>query len=145
MPIPAFSLFVAVGELFVTAAIVTVVWRNLRRRSFPLPLFVAVSVFEGVVNMAYMILKTRAAEAATAVPVAVATVSPTMRVGFAAHGALSVLAYVAFVILGVVAYRQQKSGRFFFAEHPRMTAAFLTAWAISIVSGEAIFAARYLF
>jgi hypothetical protein len=67
-----------------------------------------------------------------------------MKVFFAVHGMLSLVAYLVFVLLGILAYQEQKEGRFFFRERPAMTWAFLALWTVSIVSGEAIFVARYL-
>jgi uncharacterized membrane protein YozB (DUF420 family) len=70
--------------------------------------------------------------------------STLARAGFAAHGMLSILAYVLFVVLGILAWRAQKGGRWFFPEHPVLTRFFVSVWTVSVVSGEAIFAQRYL-
>ncbi|MEO5616741.1 MAG: hypothetical protein ABIS67_03140, partial [Candidatus Eisenbacteria bacterium] len=61
-----------------------------------------------------------------------------------AHGMLSLLAYLWFVVLGVIASVNQQAGKFWFRDHPVHTVAFLLAWTISIVSGETIFVTRYL-
>jgi uncharacterized membrane protein YozB (DUF420 family) len=136
--IPPFSIFSAVSELFVTAGVLVVIRRNWARRSFPFALFLTVALFEALVNVMYM--ATRAAQVSGgAHPLA-----PAMRVFFAAHGMLSLLAYVVFVVLGVVAYQDQKAGRFFFPDHPKLTASFLILWIVSIGSGEILFALRYL-
>jgi hypothetical protein len=137
-PIPPFSLFSAVSELFVTAGVLYMVWRNWTRRAFPLPLFLAVVLFEAFVNVMYMAM--RAAQASTGVH----PIAPGMRVFFAVHGMVSLLAFLAFVVLGVFAYQDQKSGRFFFRDHPRLTWIFLVVWIVSVTSGEVIFALRYL-
>ena len=138
MRIPAFSLFSAISELLVTAGVVLVVWRNWNRRAFPLGLFLAVALFEALVNVAYMATRTaRAASGADAV-------GGTMRLAFAAHGMISLLAYLWFVVLGVIAWVNQQAGRHWFRDHPAHTTAFLIVWSISILSGEAMFVARYL-
>ncbi len=98
----------------------------------------AVALFEAAVNVMYM--AGRASQAA----VGGEPISAGMRLMFAAHGMLSLLAYLAFVVLGVFAYQDQKQGRYFFPERPALTWSFLVVWVISIVSGEALFAARYL-
>lgn len=138
MSIPPFSIFSAVSELFVTAAVFYVVRRNWTRRPFPLPLFIAVALFEALVNVVYM--ANRAARASAGHDV----VSPAMKVFFAAHGMLSLLAYLVFVILAVLAWQEQRAGRWFFRERPALTWGFLAAWTVSVVSGEVLFVLRYL-
>ena len=138
MSIPPFSIFSAVSELFVTAGVLYLVRLNWTRRAFPLPLFLGIALFEALVNVVYM--ANRASRAATGTDV----ISPTMKLFFAAHGTLSLLAYLAFVILAVFAWQDQRAGRFFFRERPVLTWTFLVAWTVSVVSGEALFALRYL-
>ncbi len=139
MPIPAFSIFSAVSELFVTAGVVFVIRRNWTRRAFPFGVFLVVALFEAFVNVFYM--ATKSAQAASGA----SAVAPNMKIFFAAHGMLSLLAYLVFVTLGVLAYQEQREGRFFFRDRPALTWSFVVVWAISVLSGEAIFAARYLF
>ena len=138
MHIPAFSMFSALSELFVTAGVLYVIRRNWTRKPFPFALFLTVAIFEAAVNVFYM--STRASMSATGAT----TLAPAMRLAFAAHGMLSLFAYLVFVILGVLAYQDQKQGRFFFPEHAALTGSFLVVWAISIVSGEGLFVSRYL-
>jgi FtsH-binding integral membrane protein len=68
-----------------------------------------------------------------------------MKIFFAGHGLISLVAYLVFVVLGIFAYQEQKDGRFFFRDRPALTWAFLAVWTVSIVSGEAIFLMRYVF
>jgi len=138
MHIPAFSLFSAVSELFVTAGVLWIIRRNWTRRPFPLGLFLAVALFEALVNVLYM--ANRAAQAA----VGRVALSTGMKIAFAAHGMLSLIAYLVFVILAVLAYQEQREGRWFFREHAALTWSFLVLWVISIGSGEVLFALRYL-
>ena len=79
----------------------------------------------------------RAASGAEAVPAA-------MRLFFAAHGMISLLAYLVFVILGVFAWQDQRAGRWFFRDRPALTWTFLVVWTVSVVSGEVLFVLRYL-
>ena len=137
MHIPPFSLFSAISELFVTAGVFWVIRRNWTRRPFPFGLFLTVALFEALVNVMYMASRSSAAASAS-------TLSPSMRLFFALHGMLSLLAYLIFVILGVLAYQDQKQGRYFFPERPALTWSFAVLWAVSIVSGETIFVKRYL-
>ena len=138
MHIPPFSLFSAVSELFVTAAVFYVVYRNWTRRPFPLPLFIAVALFEALVNVAYM--ATRASRASAGAD----TISTPMKIMFAAHGMLSLLAFLIFVVLAVYAWMDQRAGRWFFRERPALMWAFLILWTVSIGSGEVLFVLRYL-
>jgi len=138
MAIPPFSIFSAVSELFVTAGVFFVVHRNWTHRTFSGVLFLAVVLFEALVNVLYM--AQRASRAATGAE----GVAPAMKLVFAGHGMLSLFAYVAFVVLGVIAFQDQRRGRWFFAEHPGLTWTFLVVWGVSILSGEAIFVMRYL-
>jgi hypothetical protein len=138
MNVPSFSVFSAVSELFVTAGVLYVVWANWNRRRFPGPLLLALALFEALVNVLYM-----ASRAATA-SAGHDPISGAMKVFYAAHGMLSLLAYVAFVVLGVFAFQEQRAGRWFFRERPALTWVFLAVWVISIGSGEIIFALRYL-
>ncbi|MEO5988609.1 MAG: hypothetical protein ABIU54_12135 [Candidatus Eisenbacteria bacterium] len=142
MAIPAFSWFSAISELFVTAGVLYVVLRNKNRKRFSFPLFLIVALFEALVNVMYM--ANRAAEAAAGHPASHA-ISSGMKIFFAAHGLLSLLAYLIFVVLGVLAYQEQNAGRWFFRDRPGLTWTFLVLWTISIVSGEALFVMRYFF
>ena len=138
MTIPAFSVFSAMSELFVTAGVFFVIRRNWTRRTFPVAFFLGVALFEAFVNVMYMASRASAAAAGHD------PVSRGMKIFFAVHGLLSLLVYVGFVILGILAYQEQRRGRFFFRERPALTWTFLVLWTISIVSGEAIFVVRYL-
>ena len=82
----------------------------------------------------------RTAQAASGAP----DIAPGMKIAFAAHGLLSLAAYLVFVVLGVLAWQEQRSGRFFFRERPGLTWTFAVVWAISVLSGETMFALRYL-
>ena len=140
MHIPPFSIFSAVSELFVTAGVFYVVRRNWLRQPFPFALFLVVSLFEALVNVMYMANRASAAAA----PHAAELLSVGMKIAFAMHGLLSLAAYLVFVVLGTIAYQEQKTGRWFFREHAALTWTFLVVWTISIGSGETLFALRYL-
>lgn len=146
MTIPPFSIFSAASELLVTAGVLFVVRRNWTRRPFPFAVFLSVALFEGLVNVMYMANRASQASAAHAAAAAqaAAPLSAGMKIAFAAHGLLSLLAYLVFVVLGTLANQEQERGRWFFRERPALTWAFLAVWTISIVSGEVIFALRYL-
>ena len=138
MHIPPFSIFSAVSELFVTAGVIYVVRSNWMRRPFSLPVFLTVALFEALVNVLYM--ANRSAKAASGGE----AISTAMKITFAAHGMLSLIAYLIFVLLGVFAWQEQRQGQWFFREHPGILWTFAVLWTISIVSGEALFVWRYL-
>jgi len=140
MNVPAFSIFSAVSELFVTAGVLYVMLRNWNRLRFAFPIFLAVVLFEAFVNVLYM--SQRASQAAAGGTGH--AMSGAMRLFFALHGMVSLLAFIVFVVLGVFAHQDQKKGRFFFREHPAVTWTFLVVWILSVGSGEVIFALRYL-
>ena len=140
MHIPPFSLFSAISELFVTAGVFYVIRRNWIQKPFPFAFFLTVSLFEALVNVMYMANRSAAASA----PGAKEALSTGMKIAYAGHGLLSLVAYLVFVVLGVLAYQEQKAGRWFFRERPALTWTFLVVWVISIGSGEAIFTLRYL-
>ena len=138
MSVPAFSVFSAISELFVTAGVFYMVRLNWTRRRFPLALFLGVALFEALVNVVYM--AGRASRAATGAD----PISTGMKIFYAAHGMLSLVAYLVFVILAVFAWQDQRAGRFFFRERPVLTWVFLALWAVSVGSGEVLFVLRYL-
>jgi len=140
MHIPAFSIFSAISELFVTAGVLYVIRRNWTRQPFPFALFLTVSLFEALVNVMYMANRSAAATA----PGAKEVLSTGMKIAYAGHGLLSLLVYLAFVVLGTLAYQEQKAGRWFFRDRPVLTWVFLVLWTISVGSGETIFALHYL-
>ena len=140
MHIPPFSIFSAVSELFVTAGVFYVIRRNWTKRPFPFALFIGVALFEALVNVMYMANRS----AAAAAPGTAEKLSTAMKIGYAAHGLLSLVAYLVFVVLGVLAYQEQRAGRWFFRDHATLTWVFLVVWTISIGSGETIFVLRYL-
>jgi hypothetical protein len=140
MAIPPFSIFSAVSELFVTAGVLVVVRRNWNRQPFPFALFITVSLFEALVNVMYMANRSATASA----PNATEVLSTGMKLAYAGHGLLSLVAYLVFVVLGTLAYQESKAGRWFFRERAGLMWAFLVLWTISIGSGEVIFALRYL-
>ncbi len=140
MHIPTFSVFSAVSELFVTAGVLYVIRRNWKRRPFPFALFLVVSLFEALVNVMYMASRSAAASA----PGSTEALSTGMKIAYAGHGLLSLLAYLIFVVLGTLAYQEQKAGRWFFPSRPALTWSFLVLWLVSIGSGEVIFVLHYL-
>jgi hypothetical protein len=82
--------------------------------------------------------------AAASAPGSTEALSTGMKIAYAGHGLLSLLAYLIFVVLGTLAYQEQKAGRWFFPSRPALTWSFLVLWLVSIGSGEVIFVLHYL-
>ncbi|HVP15376.1 MAG TPA: hypothetical protein VMS88_07515 [Terriglobales bacterium] len=139
MSIPTFSVFSALSEILVTAGVLFIIRRNWTRRRFSLAFFLVVALFEASVNVMYMASRAAQAGAGAAPPLA-----PGLKLAYAGHGILSLLAYLVFVMLGVFAWQDQRNGRYLFRERPAMTWTFLAVWLVSVASGEGIFLARYV-
>ncbi len=139
MHVPAFSVFSAASELLVTAGVLYIVRRNWTRRRFALWIFLTVALFEAFVNVMYMATRAAQASAGGGPPMAAG-----MKLAYASHGLLSLLAYLVFVMLGVFAWQEQRSERYFFRDRPGLTFGFLVVWLVSVLSGEGIFVAHYL-
>jgi hypothetical protein len=135
MSIPAFSIFAAISELFVTAGVFYVVFTNLKGKGFHWRLATGVILFEFFVNMLYMIYRMQQpsiSESSTAVV--------TLAAG---HGFLSLLVFVLFTIFSFLAYSAIKRGNHFFRENRPLTYAFIGLWTISVLSGEVLFFLNY--
>jgi len=138
MNIPAFSIFSAGSEVFVTIIVLYAVIGNLRGRPLRWKLLGVCLLFELCVNIMYMVHRAAAADTAT-------ELSNTMKVVFAAHGMLSLLMFVGLMLLYLISVFDHKSGhRTWFQRHVNGTWSFIVLWLISVGSGEAIFVWRYL-
>jgi len=145
MNVPAMSLFVAISELFVTAAIFYVILSNLRGRPLAWKLLSLTLAYELLVNMNYMIRKTASmrAMAAGEAPASEA-LSPAMTAFAAAHGIFSLLMFLALLGVSALAIGHMRRGKNYFQERPRLAIGFLVLWTISVLSGEVFFVLRHL-
>lgn len=135
--VPAFSIFSAISEVFVTIAVLYSVISNMRGGKLRWPLLGAVIAFELCVNVVYM--AGRAAHADTD-----STLSTGMKLFFAGHGILSLGMFLGLAILYILAVIDVKSGReSWFQRHPTGTWVFVFFWMVSVTSGEAIFFMRF--
>jgi hypothetical protein len=130
--IPAFSYVSAVSELAVTAAVYFVLWRAWRHDDFRGTLLAITLAFEALVNIAYMSIR-------IASPAPELHVGPAMEALLAGHGILSLLMFAGLVALAAEAFRLRRQGRNALRERPRATLGFAVLWAVSVLSGEAIF------
>lgn len=134
--VTAFSHFSAASELFVTAAVFHVLWRAWRHDDLRLALLGVTLTFEALVNIAYMALR---------------FARPThelqgsgMTLLLAGHGLLSLVMFAGLVAFAVEAARLRKEGRNVVRERPRSAVAFVALWALSILSGELVYALQLL-
>lgn len=137
--IPVFSIFSAVSELAVTAAVLYVIISNMHGQALKWKLLLAVLVFEIFVNVGYMVYRASHIAAETS-----AALSPMLRGLAGFHGALSLLMLLVLIQLSFLAYWQMQRGRQYFQEHKIVSVLFIIWWLISVLSGELFFVLRYL-
>lgn len=137
MEVPAFSIFSAISEVFVTIAVLYAVISNMNGRALNWKLLGAVLAFELCVNVVYM--AGRAAKVDTD-----SSISTGMKIFYASHGILSLAMFLGIVVLFIFAVIDVKSGRqSWFARHRTGTWIFVFFWMVSVISGEAIFFMRF--
>lgn len=137
--IPAFSIFSAVSELLVTAAVLYVIISNMRGDVLKWKLLFGTLAFEIFVNVSYMFYRTSAIAAETT-----EALTPALRTLAAFHGGLSFVMLLSLIMLSFIAYRQALLGRHYFQEHKAVSVIFIVWWLISVGSGELLFVLLYL-
>ncbi len=138
MDAPVFSTFSAIAEVFVTAGVLYVVYTSYTRRRFEWRLATALIVFEFSVNMMYMIVRMRDASGGQE-----PSPSPYALL-MAAHGILSVIVFVLFVVYCYLAFVAARHDRHLFAEHRAVTWSFVGLWLLSVGSGEVLYVLNYI-
>ena len=137
MGIPAFSIFSAISELFVTALVLYVLVGNLRGRPFRWRLLGACLVFEVCVNVVYMIKRAAAADTET-------VMAGSLKALFAIHGILSLIMLVGLILVYMLSTFDVKAGRrTWIQQHPGWTVGFIALWLGAVGSGEYAFVWRY--
>lgn len=135
--VPAYSIFSATSELFVTAGVLYSIIANLKGRPFPWKVLGLVVAFEGIVNVVYMARMAGRADKSS-------ELSQMAKLIFAGHGMLSLLMYLALAVCFVLAVKDVKDGReTWFVRHRMGSWTLVFFWMVSIISGEAIFLWRY--
>lgn len=133
MEIPAFSVFSAISEVFVTIGVLYAVISNLYGKPLMWKILGAVLAFELCVNVVYMAGRASAADTST-------ELSQGMKIFYAAHGTLSLAMFIGIVVLFILAVTDFKNGRqTWFQRHRMGTWVFVFFWMVSVVSGETIF------
>ena len=138
MEIPAFSIFSAISELFVTAGVLYAVISNLRGGVFRWKLLGLVLVFELTVNIVYMTQRASAADSA-------AELSTALKLFYAGHGILSLIMFLTLCGVYISAVSDLGSDReTWFRRHRSGSWILIFFWMVSVSTGEAIFVLRYL-
>ena len=98
----SFSHFSAISEVFVTIGVLYSVIVTMRGSPMPKVLFGAVLTFEGSVNVVYMAIMASKADRSS-------DISAGLKLFFAAHGTLSLIMFLALVVLYLISSRTRDS------------------------------------
>ena len=132
-----YSTLSAVTELGVTAVVYTFIFTAYRRDVFRVGLIAFALTYEVLVNISYMTF--RLFQTADGVEH-----SAAMTRFLAFHGILSLVMFLGLVAFTIAAVREHKRGLNLFRQNPAMMWAFVFLWAVSILTGEAIYVLTYL-
>lgn len=138
MDIPAFSIFSAISEVFVTIAVLYAIIVTMQGKPFPKVLLGAVILFEFCVNVTYMASMAAKADRGS-------ELSTGMKLFFAGHGTLSLLMFLTLAALYFISLVDVAKGRdAWFRRHRMGSYVLILFWMISVITGEIIFVMRYL-
>ncbi len=136
--IPAFSIFSAVSELFVTTAVLYAIISNMRGNKFNWKLMGAVLVFETCFNIVYMVKQAAKEDVHT-------DITGPLKAMLAVHGIMALVMFVALLVVYLISTFNQKSGYpTWFQQHRNLSYVFITLWVATIGMGEFAFAWLYL-
>ena len=136
--IPTFSIFSAISEVFVTIGVLYAIITNVRGKPLNWKVLGSVLAFELCVNVVYMAGRASAADKGVAL-------TTTMKIFYAGHGILSLLMFLALVIVFLLCIVDMANERdAWFSRHPRWSWVMVFFWMVSVTTGEAIFVMRYL-
>ena len=137
MSLPVWSVVTLATELVVTASVYAIIWRSYRSGAFPALFAAFVLGYETLFNISYMLSRELSSAGA-------AVYDPYETALAIFHGIFSLVMFAALVSFFLAAMRAYKRGDNYFRSHPRLTAVFVIAWGVSILSGVALFASLYL-
>lgn len=132
-----FSTLSAVTELGVTAAVYVFIFGALYREVFRVGLIAFALTYEVLVNISYMTFRLFS-------PAEGVEHSAAMTRFLAFHGVLSLVMFLGLVALVMVAVREHRRGHNLLRQNPGMTWTFVVLWAVSVLTGEAIYVITYL-
>lgn len=138
MNAPAFSIFSAISEVFVTIGVLYAMIRAVRGNGLPKWLMGGVLLFELCVNVVYMAGRASQADKST-------ELSTGMKIFYALHGTLSLVMFITLAVIYLISlYGESKDEDNWFFRHPKATWGLVVFWMISVLTGEAIFFMRYV-
>lgn len=140
MDIPIWSIVTLCTELVVSTLVYFIIYQGYARGRFHRALAFLVLAYELLFNISYMASRLIAGTDAGAAQIT--TPYETALAIF--HGTFSLLMFVTLVVFFLFAASRYKRGENFFRTHPKLTATFCTAWAVSVLSGVVFFIALYL-
>ena len=130
MTAPAFSIFSAVSEVFVTIGVLYAIITAARGKGLNKKLMGATLLFEFCVNVVYMAGRASQADKST-------ELSTGMKLFYASHGTLSLLMFLTLVVLFLLSlYSESKKEDNWFARHPTGTWILVAFWMISVSDGR---------
>lgn len=122
-------------ELLIAVVIATIIYRAWAKNIFMRRLAIFAVAYETVFNIGYMILRSAHASKAT--------LSPQLMAVGAVHGILSLVIFVAVIVLFWKASKSFSKGENYFQKHTVIAALFLLGWIISLLSGLWLYWAAY--
>jgi uncharacterized membrane protein YozB (DUF420 family) len=136
MQAPLYSTVSLIAELFVTAAVVTVIMTAYRKNLFRRRLAALALSYEILFNISYMVYRVLTHDEAK-------PESP-FDIGLAIfHGTLSLAMFIALIVFMAVAWKRYAKGENYFRVHRTLTISFLVLWTISVVSGVLFYFVEY--
>jgi len=136
--IPWFSTFTLVTETLVTASILYILYTGYYQNKFS-PLLTGITLaYEVLFNISYMTYRALSHQDSTAHP------DSGFHIALAAfHGIFSLLMFVLLLVFMFFAWKNYSKGINFFRERKKLTAIFLAAWMIAVISGFAFYYQAY--
>jgi uncharacterized membrane protein YozB (DUF420 family) len=135
---PAFSIFSAISEIFVTIGVLYCMVRAARGNGLPKWLMGGVLLFALCVNVVYMAGRASQADKST-------ELTTGMKIFYATHGTLSLVMFITLAVIYLISlYGESKAKDNWFFRHPKGTWGLVVLWMISVLTGEAIFVMRYI-
>ena len=133
---PLLSTITLAAELFIFSAILYIFYKGYEGRVFPFSLAYFAIVYEVVFNIGYMIYRSVGLKSAD-------NLSTNLKILGAVHGILSLVVFVALVILMLLAIKNYKRGINYFREHSKLSFLVIGFWIISLASGFLLYFKAY--
>ncbi len=137
MTAPLPSTVAVFTEIAVAGAIIFVIYSGYVRNRFPYALAAAVTAFETVFNVGYMVWRIAAGGRE-------AGLSRTILLLGMAHGIFSLVMLIGLLVFMGLAWANYRKGNNFFRRHGTFTFVFVGLWLAAVASGLLVYVAEYL-